>query len=95
MRYSHAQPFATWSASIAACHLRTGTRLIDEDQRFRIEVELAIELGLARAQDVGAVLFLRVASLYGMARPFSPASGMMPVLEKGKERTDVYCDPWR
>jgi hypothetical protein len=19
---------------------------------------------------------------------------MMPVLEKGKERTDVYCDPW-
>lgn len=62
--YSHAQPFATWSASIAACHLRTGTRLIDEDQRFRIEVELAIELGLARAQDVGAVLFLRVASLF-------------------------------
>jgi len=33
--------------------------------------------------------------VYGMARPFSPASGMMPVLEKGKERTDVYCDPWR
>jgi hypothetical protein len=32
--------------------------------------------------------------LYGMARPFSPASFMMPVLEKGKERTDVYFDPW-
>jgi hypothetical protein len=31
---------------------------------------------------------------YGMARPFSPASDMMLVSEEGKERTDVYCDPW-
>lgn len=60
VRYSHAQPFAAWSASIAACHLRTGIRLIDEDQRFRIEVELTIEPGFTRAQDVGAVLLARM-----------------------------------
>lgn len=31
---------------------------------------------------------------YGMARPFSPASDMMPVSEKEEERTDDYRDPW-
>jgi transposase len=36
----------------------------------------------ALLQDVGAVLLDRVPGLYGMARPFSPASDMMSVLEK-------------
>jgi hypothetical protein len=37
---------------------------------------------------------LPISGLYGMARPFSPASDMMPVSEKEEERTDDYRDPW-
>ena len=80
---------------MAAGHVGRRPGFVDEHQSRRIEVELAVEPRLALAQDVGTVLLDRVAGLYRMARPFSPAAGMMPVLEKGKERTDVYCDPWR
>jgi hypothetical protein len=68
--------------------------LVDEDQAFRLQIKLAFEPVVPLLQDIGAVLLDSMASLYGMARPFSPASYMVPVLEEGKERTDVYCDPW-
>jgi len=79
---------------MAAGHVGGGPRLVDEDEALGLQIELAIEPAPPLAQDVGTVLLDRVPGLYGMARPFSPASYMMLVLEKGKERTDVYCDPW-
>lgn len=64
VRHGHAQPLSTRGTSVAARHLRVGTGFVDEDQLFRVEVELAVEPGLAGAQDVGAILFLRMAGLF-------------------------------
>ena len=62
--YGHAKPLAARSASVPARHLGAGPSLVDEDQRFGIEVELALEPCLARAQDVGTILLLRMAGLF-------------------------------
>jgi transposase len=67
---------------MAAGHVGGGPRLIDENEALGIEIELTVEPALPLPQDVGAVLLDSMASLYGMARPFSPASVMMSVLEK-------------
>jgi hypothetical protein len=45
-------------------HVGRRPGLVDEDQALRIEVELAVEPGLAPAQDVRAVLLTRVAGLF-------------------------------
>lgn len=82
MRESHPQAFAPGAAAMAAGHVGRGPRLIDEDQAFRLQIELAVEPAPPLAQDVGTVLLDRVPGLYGMARPFSPASDMMLVLEE-------------
>lgn len=49
---------------MASRHRRAGARLVDEDERLGIEIELAIEPRLTRAQDVGAVLILCMAGLF-------------------------------
>jgi hypothetical protein len=95
VREAHPQTLAFGAAAIAAGHVGRRPSLVDEDQAFWFQIELTVEPVVTLFQDVGTVLLDCVPGLYGMARPFSPASGMMPVLEKGKERTDVYCDPWR
>ena len=41
-----------------------GAGLVDEHQPRRIEIELAVEPRLARAQNVGTVLFGRVPDLF-------------------------------
>jgi hypothetical protein len=94
VREAYAQPFALRAAAMAAGHIGSAPSLVDKDEALRLKIDLALEPVPALLQDVGAVLLDGMASLYGMARPFSLASYMMPVLEKGKERTDVYCDPW-
>lgn len=82
VREAHPQPFALAAAAMATSHVGRRPGLVDEHQPLGIEVELAIEPGLALRQNVRTVLLAGVAALYGMARPFSPASDMMPVLEK-------------
>ncbi len=64
VQHRHAQPFAAWSADIPARYLGAGTGLIDEDQRLRTEVELAVEPSLARSQDVRTVLLNRITGLF-------------------------------
>ena len=95
VRKAHPQALAPGAAAMAAGHVGRGPGFVDKHEPLGVEVELAIEPVMPLAQDVGPVLFDRMPSLYGMARPFSPASDMMRASEKGKERTDVYCDPWR
>jgi len=82
VREAHPQPLALRAAAMAAGHVGGGPGLVDEDEALGFEVELAVEPVLALPQDVGTVLLDRVPGLYGMARPFSPASDMMPALEK-------------
>jgi hypothetical protein len=65
-------------------HLRGSAGFVDENQFFRVEIELAVEPVLALREDVRALLLAGMARLYGMARPFSPAWTMMPVFETGK-----------
>lgn len=92
---AHPQSRAFGTAAVAAGHVGGGPNLIDEDQAFRFEIDLILEPVMTLPQDIGVILFDGMASLYGMARPFSPASDMRRLLEKGNERTNVYCDPWR
>ena len=49
---------------MAARHVGGGPGLVDEDEALRIKVELAVEPGLASAQDVGPVLLDRMAGLF-------------------------------
>jgi len=58
------QSFAFGRASVAARHIGGGPGLVDEDQLFRIEIELAFEPGLATFQKVGALLLGRVCGLF-------------------------------
>lgn len=82
MREAHPQALALVATAVAAGHVGGGPRLVDEDQALGLQIELAIEPASSLAQDVGAILLDRVAGLYGMARPFFPASDMIPVLEE-------------
>jgi hypothetical protein len=47
-----------------AGHLRRGPGFIDEDEAFRIEIELLIEPGLPALQNVGAILLAGVRGLF-------------------------------
>lgn len=49
---------------MAAGHVGRGPGLVDEDEALGVEVELAVEPGLALAQDVRAVLLARVPDLF-------------------------------
>ena len=57
VRDADPQPFAATTAAVGPSHVGRSPGLVDEDQAFGIEVELAFEPGLAPLQDVGAVLF--------------------------------------
>ena len=45
-------------------HVRGGPGLVDEDEAFRFEIDLAVEPVLTLPQDVGTVLLDRVAGLF-------------------------------
>ena len=63
-RYAGAQALAAPAAAMAARHVGAGPGFIDEHQSLGVEVELAVEPLLASLQDVGTVLFARVAGLF-------------------------------
>lgn len=60
MREAHAQPFALRAPTMAAGHVRSGPRLVDEHEALRIEIELVVEPAPPLPQDVGPVLLDRV-----------------------------------
>jgi hypothetical protein len=49
---------------MAACHVRAGPSLVDEDQPVGVEIELALEPVPAAGEDVGPVLFGGVRGLF-------------------------------
>jgi hypothetical protein len=49
---------------MAAGHVGGGPGLIDEDETFRLQIELTVEPALALSQDVGAALLGRVPGLF-------------------------------
>ncbi len=50
-------------------HLGRSAGLVDEDQLFGVEVELAVEPGLPRFEDVGTLLLRRMRGLFLNVRP--------------------------
>ena len=58
------QPLAAAAAAVGPSHVGRSPGLIDEDQAFGIEIELAFEPGFAPLQDVGAVLLRGVSGLF-------------------------------
>lgn len=70
VRKAHPQPFASGAASMRAGHVGRRPGLVEEDQAFRIEVELTVEPVLPLGQDVGAVLLDRVAGLFFRVIPW-------------------------
>ena len=51
-----AQPFSLGSATAATCHFGGSPGILDENELFRIEIELGVEPSFAPFQDVGTVL---------------------------------------
>ena len=64
VRKAHPQALAFWAASVATGHVGGGPCLVDEDEAFRLQIELVVEPVLALPQDVGAVLLDRVPGLF-------------------------------
>jgi hypothetical protein len=64
VREAHPQPLALPAAAMAAGHVGGGPRLVDEDEAFGFEVDLAVEPMLPLPQDVGTVLLDRVTGLF-------------------------------
>ena len=72
-----------WSPPIEACHLGGGVRFVDEDQPFRIKVELPLEPCFASSLHVAALLLggMRRLFLYVMRRRSKKRhSVLMPAL---------------
>jgi hypothetical protein len=63
-RDAGAQPLSLGRSAIAARHVGGSPGLVDEDELFGIEIELAVEPGFAPFQDVGAILLGRVRGLF-------------------------------
>ena len=61
---THPQALAPDAAAMAAGHIGCGPGFVDEHEPVGIEVKLAIEPFMPLAQDVGAVLLDRMASLF-------------------------------
>ena len=64
VRDADTQAFAAAAAAVGPRHAGRSPGLVDEDQAFGIEIELALEPGLALLQDVGSVLLRRVRGLF-------------------------------
>jgi hypothetical protein len=63
------QPFALRRTPAQARHGGGCARLVDEDQPFGVEIELALKPGLALLQHVGPVLFGGMRGLFLTVRP--------------------------
>tara|TARA_R110000850_G_scaffold123229_1_gene241222 strand:- start:427 stop:636 length:210 start_codon:yes stop_codon:yes gene_type:complete len=64
VREAHPQPFAFPAAPVTASHIGGGPSLVDEDEAFGFEIDLAVEPVPALPQDVGTVLLDRVPGLF-------------------------------
>lgn len=64
MREAHPQAFTLGATAMAAGHVGRSPGLVDEHESLGIKVGLAIEPVMPLAQDVGAVLLDRMASLF-------------------------------
>jgi hypothetical protein len=64
VRDADTQAFAAAAAAVGPRHFGRGRGLVDEDQTFGIEIELAFEPGLAPLQDVGSILLGCVRGLF-------------------------------
>ena len=64
MRHTDPQALPTQGSPIAPGHVGGGPGLVDEHKARRVEVELAIEPGLAPLQDIGALLLGGVRRLF-------------------------------
>lgn len=64
MRNADPKPLTAPAATVPTSHVRGGPGLVDEDEALRIEVELALEPGLALPQDIRAVLLRGVRRLF-------------------------------
>ncbi len=64
MGHAHAQPLAPPTAAPAASHSGRCPCVIDEDETFEVEIELAVEPVLPALQDVRPILLCRVRSLF-------------------------------
>jgi hypothetical protein len=76
MRHAGTATLAARRSSALPRHLRGQTRLIDEDQLRRIEVDLAVEPVPAALQDVGAVLLQCVRGLFLYVQPRRPSQAL-------------------
>ena len=64
VRVTHPQAFALWATAMAAGHVGGGPGLVNKDQAFRLQIELAVEPCVTLPQDVGTVLLDRVPGLF-------------------------------
>jgi len=64
MRHAEPQAFPAPATALAARHVGGSPGLVDEDEPLRVQVQLAVEPGLALFQDIGAVLLGRVRGLF-------------------------------
>ena len=69
MRVSHPQALAFGATAVAAGHVGGGPGLVDENQAFRFQIELAIEPVVALLQDVGPILLDGMPSLFLRVMP--------------------------
>jgi hypothetical protein len=69
VREAHPQPFAFSAAPVTAGHVGCGPSLVDEDEAFGFEIDLAVEPVPALPQDVGTVLLDRVPGLFLRVSP--------------------------
>lgn len=70
VRNRHPQAFTPDAAPVRARHVRRGPGFIDEDKPRGIEIRLRLEPCPALLQDVGPILFDRVAGLFLRVRPW-------------------------
>ena len=64
VRHADPQAFPAPATAVAARHVGGSPGLVDEDEPLRVQVQLAIETGLALFQDIEAVLLGRVRGLF-------------------------------
>lgn len=64
MREPHPQALVPLATAMGAGHVRCRQGFIDEYRPLRLEIKLVVEPILALDQDIGVVLFGRVAGLF-------------------------------
>ena len=67
---AHPQALPLGTPAMAARHVRSGPGFVDEDEAFRLQIELTVEPALPLPQDVGAVLLDRVPGLFFRVMPW-------------------------